>query len=75
MKDPIEAMEKHSILFAFLCITLFILTFGIGYVVMGLMIANYAAKRNWGMDGLGILFLWPIALYVYITCKEDFEDE
>ena len=73
--DSLEVLEKHSLLAGIICIILFILTFGIGYIVCGVMVASHAAKKNWGMDGLGILFLWPVAIYIYITNKEDFEDE
>ena len=72
--DFIDELEKHSLFFGIGCIVLFILTFGIGYAVCGYMVANHAMKKNWGMDGLGVLILWPIALYIYITHKEDFED-
>lgn len=69
--DIVEALEKRSVLFAMACIALFLLTFGIGYSVCGVLTAYHADKHNWGMDGLGTLLLWPVALYVHIFADED----
>ena len=69
--DFVEVLEKHSLLFGMGCAVLFILTFGLGYVACGLLTAYHADKHCWGFDGLGVLFLWPIAVYMHEVMKKE----
>jgi len=69
--DFIELLEKHSLLLGVGCAALFILTFGIGYSACGLLTAHHAMKQQWGMDGLGVVFLWPVAIYAHEAMKRE----
>jgi len=57
-----------TILCSILCLVVFSLTFGIGYVVIGIAFAGYINDKHprgyYGMSGLGIIFLWPVAILV-----------
>lgn len=51
-----------SILGLILCGFLFIITMGIGYLIIGGILANHEWKNKCRGDALGILLIWPMWL-------------
>ena len=57
-----------------ICIFLFIVLFGIGYLALGLFLAymiekaneRKGVKRSGGSGGFGVIFLWPVAVVMMI---------
>lgn len=52
------------------CTVLFIITLGIGYLVIGLALSSYTIKKGktsfMGSDSLGIILVWPVAILLQI---------
>lgn len=55
-----------SILMGTLCIFLFVMTLGIGYLGIGMAISARAYDRG-NRNGLGLLLAWPIFILVAIV--------
>lgn len=79
VKDKLQDMLFDSTLgriFLFgLCIFLFIMTLGFGYIIMGLMVRNHIEKKEPkpgpGTSGpLGVFLAWPIVLIMKILDME-----
>ena len=56
--------EKYSPLLFALCLTLFVLMNPVGYFLAGLMTSKHSYKRNWKLDVLGVLLIWPAAIII-----------
>jgi hypothetical protein len=60
-----------SIFLLCLCLWLFIITAGVGYLICGWMLVHHDMKKDEmgvgsGFDPLGVFIIWPIALMLMI---------
>jgi hypothetical protein len=62
-----------SLICGFICLGLFVFTFGIGYIFLGVMVLLHLLKKRdkgqeWGggASGFGVVFLWPIVIILEI---------
>jgi hypothetical protein len=68
--DFLFETKLGTIICAITCITLFCLMFGVGYLAFGLFVFYMSCKKNernpksWAASGIGVIFLWPIALAI-----------
>jgi hypothetical protein len=69
MCELLFTSKPGTILLGAICIILFLATFGIGYLVCGLMLANHIVKKDpdsyHGSGLFGVVFIWPVALLMH----------
>ena len=71
LSDALFNTTLGSIFVGCLCVFLFIITFGIGYMLIGLLLLLHGVNKNptgvIGSAGYGVIFAWPAALLIMLV--------
>ena len=71
LSDALFNTTLGSIFIGVLCIFLFIITFGIGYILIGMLLLLHGINKNpdgiIGSIGYGIIFAWPAAILIMLV--------